>query len=686
MTGLLGGGHGIHFDAASGRAANLDCFVAVPGLGREGEPVALLELEVPFGAELVHYAVGIGSCGVPGVPAGLDALWRARPASLAAARRAGSPARPRRRADAGRARRLPRDARAGDDDERGRGDVLARRDLLGAGDLLRQPGLVAALEALAEEGARASTRARSPSAARARRRARRPVTERTSRPTRLTGPSRSRSSSAATASGRGQVCPTSRERSRGSPSSTASPSRTRPRARGRAARRVACAARHDEHLRPRRRRQRLRPHDEPRPRLGRLPAGFDLHLNSMLGEADLLTGPLEPGERMESMMAPTITLGADGVALAVGAAGGTRLRTALVRSSPASSTRASSPRPPSTARASTPSARSSTSSRASAQTTGALESAGFEVRVWPDRHHYFGGVSAITPDGAAGDPRRNGESRSCEARSEHPAHVPAFGATGVRGHGSAARRFRIEGSAGETRHCLHPIHAGLFAPLLLAHADRSRGVRNPALSCPAQTGALAFRVASTSSRSARSAPARCRTPARRAAAARARRRAAGRRGRPRSRAGTPRPGARRRRSAGSSRSRRRRGARRRRPRRSRSRHEELRPDVEVRRREAERAAACVARDDNSLDLDRPAEQPRGPFDVALATSSRIGSTTRRRDRTGPRLEAEPARGARGRPPRPGRTGSPRPRHNLARRSGAALPRRTPRARAGRGRA
>ena len=77
MTGLLGGGHAIHFDAATGRAANLDCFVAVPGLGREGEPVALLELEVPFGTELVHYAVGIGSCGVPGVPAGLDALWRA---------------------------------------------------------------------------------------------------------------------------------------------------------------------------------------------------------------------------------------------------------------------------------------------------------------------------------------------------------------------------------------------------------------------------------------------------------------------------------------------------------------------------------------------------------------------------------------------------------------------------------
>ena len=50
----------------------------------------------------------------------------------------------------------------------------------------------------------------------------------------------------------------------------------------------------------------------------------------MLGEADLLRGPLAPGARMESMMAPTLVLDGDGLALAIGAAGGTRLRTALV--------------------------------------------------------------------------------------------------------------------------------------------------------------------------------------------------------------------------------------------------------------------------------------------------------------------------------------------------------------------
>src|SRR6266508_570133 len=74
MTGFLGGGHAIYFEASSGRARNLDCFVAVPGLGGERREVELLELDVLFGIELVHYGVGIASCGVPGVPAGLDAL------------------------------------------------------------------------------------------------------------------------------------------------------------------------------------------------------------------------------------------------------------------------------------------------------------------------------------------------------------------------------------------------------------------------------------------------------------------------------------------------------------------------------------------------------------------------------------------------------------------------------------
>src|SRR2546422_10496255 len=76
MTGLLGGGHAIYYEAATGRAENLDFFVGMPGLGVQRRRVELLELDVPFGAELIHYAVGIASCGVPGVAAGLEALWQ----------------------------------------------------------------------------------------------------------------------------------------------------------------------------------------------------------------------------------------------------------------------------------------------------------------------------------------------------------------------------------------------------------------------------------------------------------------------------------------------------------------------------------------------------------------------------------------------------------------------------------
>ena len=57
--------------------------------------------------------------------------------------------------------------------------------------------------------------------------------------------------------------------------------------------------------------------------------GLDVQLNSMLGEVDLVRAPLRPGERMASMMAPTLAFDR-GLELAIGSAGGTRLRTALV--------------------------------------------------------------------------------------------------------------------------------------------------------------------------------------------------------------------------------------------------------------------------------------------------------------------------------------------------------------------
>ena len=123
--------------------------------GAAPREVELLELDVPFGLELVHYAVGIASCGVPGVMAGLEALHR----------------------DHGRlpwqrlvepALRLARDGIAFPEAHAACLAMLAAvmtmnegeriyspgGKLLRTGERLEQPGLVRAIELLADEGPR----------------------------------------------------------------------------------------------------------------------------------------------------------------------------------------------------------------------------------------------------------------------------------------------------------------------------------------------------------------------------------------------------------------------------------------------------------------------------------------------------------------------------------------------------
>jgi len=137
--------------------------------------------------------------------------------------------------------------------------------------------------------------------------------------------------------------------------------------------------------------------------------GLDLHLNSMLGEVDLLVGPLLPGVRMQSMMAPSIAVDRDGPVLAIGAAGGTRLRTALVGVASAVLDQGLDPqdgveRPRIHQAGSTANAEPGADEGALAE----LERRGLTVRRWPDRHHYFGGVSLVARAGTAADPRRSG--------------------------------------------------------------------------------------------------------------------------------------------------------------------------------------------------------------------------------------------------------------------------------------
>lgn len=109
------------------------------------------------------------------------------------------------------------------------------------------------------------------------------------------------------------------------------------------------------------------------------------------------------------MMAPTLVLGAEGLELAIGAAGGTRLRTALVGVAAGVLDEELDPvaaveRPRFHRAGEVVNAEPGVDERALEQ----LAASGLHVRRWPDTHHYFGGVSLVGTSGAAGDPRRSG--------------------------------------------------------------------------------------------------------------------------------------------------------------------------------------------------------------------------------------------------------------------------------------
>jgi gamma-glutamyltranspeptidase/glutathione hydrolase len=138
--------------------------------------------------------------------------------------------------------------------------------------------------------------------------------------------------------------------------------------------------------------------------------GYDLHLNNLLGESDIDVGPLDPGERMESRMAPSLVFDDDGLVLAIGAAGATRLRTALCTVIAAILDEGLEPqaavdRPRLHPTADGVDAEPGVDEAA----LRLLEEEGRTVRRWPAPHHYFGGVSCVGRTGAAGDPRRGGK-------------------------------------------------------------------------------------------------------------------------------------------------------------------------------------------------------------------------------------------------------------------------------------
>jgi gamma-glutamyltranspeptidase/glutathione hydrolase len=415
MTGLLGGGHGIYFDGASGRAQNLDCFVAVPGLGADRREVELLELDVPFGTELVHYAVGIGSCGVPGVPAGLDALWNEHgtlpwPRLVEPALHLSRGAVPMPAAHASCLRMLAPVMTMNE----GERIYSPEGSLLDEGDLLRQPGLVSALESLAEDGPRGAyegTIGRELLRLMDERRGLVTAEDLTSYEALWSDP--------VERDFRGYEL-----RTRAGLSDFPAAVEHLPELRGleEPERALALVGALIDELPAQNGTTNVSVIDDDGNACvlttslglgsGDFLPGLDLHLNSMLGEADLFTEDLGPGDRMASMMAPTIALDGEGVVLAAGAAGGTRLRSALLQVAAGILDEGLEPQ----AAVDRPRLHPAgmvvhLESGFRPETIAALESAGFEVRAWESRHHYFGGVSVVTRDGAAADPRRSGAAR-----------------------------------------------------------------------------------------------------------------------------------------------------------------------------------------------------------------------------------------------------------------------------------
>jgi gamma-glutamyltranspeptidase/glutathione hydrolase len=419
MTGLLGGGHAIYLDGPTGRARNLDCFVSVPGLGAEHRHAELVELEIPFGTELVHYAVGIASCGVPGLPAGLAMLHAEHgrlpwPRLIEPALRLANDGVEFPTAHASCLAMLASVMTMNE----GARIYAPGGQLLWPGARLEQPGLVRALELLADEGPRSVYDGALASSLLEL------MDERGGVVTELDLRSYEASWSNPVEVAYAATRFLTRADLSGVPATIGELPRIcdlAPPERAVELARVLDAGSVEGHT------TNLSVVDEEGSACvlttslglgsGDFLPGLDLHLNSMLGETDLIRGRLEPGERMRSMMAPSVAVDADGIVLAVGAAGGTRLRSALLQVVAGILDEGLHPEAAVIRPRLHPAAGIvHLEPGFERDVAPALEAAGYEVRAWPAPHHYFGGVSVIGRDGCAGDPRRSGSARAVSPR------------------------------------------------------------------------------------------------------------------------------------------------------------------------------------------------------------------------------------------------------------------------------
>jgi gamma-glutamyltranspeptidase/glutathione hydrolase len=142
--------------------------------------------------------------------------------------------------------------------------------------------------------------------------------------------------------------------------------------------------------------------------------GTGIHMNNMLGEADLAAGSRRPGARLTSMMAPTLAIGPAGPRLVAGSAGSVRLRGAIMQIVVNVLGRGQGVGEAIDApRLHVDEPHVHLEGGFDDEAAAALEARGDDVIRWRRRNLYFGGAAAVEllPDGslaAAGDPRRGG--------------------------------------------------------------------------------------------------------------------------------------------------------------------------------------------------------------------------------------------------------------------------------------
>ena len=138
--------------------------------------------------------------------------------------------------------------------------------------------------------------------------------------------------------------------------------------------------------------------------------GTGIHLNNMLGESHL-TGKALPGERLMSLMAPSVLLQDGRPRLVLGSAGSRRLHGAIFQVVVNVAGRGLSVKD--AVEAPRMHAEAGIVHCEDPEVGDGLEAAGFPVVRWRERNLFFGGVSAVEIRGdgslaAAGDPRRGG--------------------------------------------------------------------------------------------------------------------------------------------------------------------------------------------------------------------------------------------------------------------------------------